>query len=421
MIARMIEKATGVTQVDLRLALPSAVYFFFILSAYYIVQPIRDQMGLLLGTETLPSLFRWSIVCVLVANPIFSFLVNRTDRRKFMAITYRFFAFNIVLFIVALKILEHKGAIGAAGPVLGAARYTLIGFYLWVGLFNLFGFSLFWALMADVFSARDGKRLFGFIGAGGTLGQATASFLEGALVVHLGPTNLLWLSVIFLELGVRAMRVVVDRAEIPESVDPVKEKSTVWSGITDTLRSRYLLTICLFVLLKTFTASILYFEKQDLVNELIADNEGRVAYFARINLVIALITLTSQIFLTGRLIPLLGVTLMLVLIPAISVVGFWALGTTPVLWVIAAFEVARKAGSFAFARPARETLFTVVSRREKYLAKSFIDTFVNRLGDVSASLAVGFGFGALAAVPVTAVWLGVGAILGKAQKRREDF
>lgn len=423
MFYSLLRRLTGVTREDARLALPAFGYFFFILCAYYIMHPIRDEMGLLLGKDYLPTLFRWSMLCVILANPIFSFLVNRTDRRQFMAITYRFFAANLVLFIVALKYLEGQGLVGAQGEaatVAGGARLVLIAFYLWVGIYNLFGFSIFWALMADVFKSADGKRIFGFIGAGGTTGQAAGSLLSEQLVDALGPTNLLWLSVLFLEFGVRSMLVIVDRAEIPKSVDPVKEKSTVWSGVTDTLRSPYLLTICLFIFLKTFTASVLYFEKQDLVDTLIADREGRVAYFSKINLVIAVLTIFSQIFLTGRVLPLLGITFMLLLIPVISLGGFLALHMKPVLWVLAAFEVARKAGSFSFAKPARELLFTVVSRREKYLAKSFIDTFVHRFGDVSASIAVGsFGLGALAALPITGVWLGVGVVLGRAQSKKE--
>lgn len=420
-----LERLTGVSRTDARLALPAFGYFFFLLSAYYIVHPLRDEMGLLLGKDYIPTLFRGSMVCVLLANPVFSYLVNKLDRRQFMTVTYRFFALTTIVFIVALKGLERSGLLGAEGEVeivQGWPRLVLIGFYLWTGLFNLFGFSIFWVLMADVFRAGQGKRLFGFIGAGGTLGQLLGSALTERLVQTLGPTNMLWLTVLFLECAVRSMRVLVDRADVPEPDQerPEGERADVWTGIRDTLRSPYLATICLFILLKTFTASILYFEKQDLVESLISDREGRVGYFSKINLAIAGISLVSQLFITGRVLPLVGITFMLVLIPVVSLVGFFYLHLQPTLMVIGAFEVARKAGSFSFARPAREVLFTVVSRREKYLAKGFIDTFVHRFGDVSASYAVeSFGFGALAALPVTATWLGVALVLGRLQKQKE--
>lgn len=421
-----LERLTGVSRSDAHLALPAFAYFFFLLSAYYIVHPLRDEMGLLLGTDYIPTLFRGSMVCVLLANPVFSYLVNRLDRRQFMTVTYRFFAVCTVVFILALKGLEQANLIGAQGEVevvQGWPRWVLIAFYLWTGIFNLFGFSIFWVLMADVFRSDQGKRLFGFIGAGGTLGQLLGSALADQLVETVGPTNMLWLTVIFLECAVRAIHLLIERAdvEVAQTKEEESGKADVWTGVRDTLRSPYLATICLFILLKTFTASILYFEKQNLVESLIADREGRVGYFSKINLAIAGISLVSQLFITGRVLPLVGITFMLVLIPALSLVGFLALHLQPTLVVVGAFELARKAGSFSFARPAREVLFTVVSRRQKYLAKGFIDTFVHRFGDVTASYAVGsFGFGALAALPVTGIWLGVAFLLGKLQRQREN-
>ena len=419
-----LESLTGASREDLELALPAFATLFGIFAAYFILQPLRDEMGLLLGKSYLPTLFRWSLLVIVLANPVYLFLAGRLPRPRLITVCYRFFSLTTLLFIGALKVLEGRGIIDTAGGVEvieGWGRGVVIAFYLWVGVYNLFGFAIFWALMADVFASEQGKRVFGFISAGWTLGQFAGSLLTDRLVGVVGPTHLLWFSLLAMEAGLFGMLLISGRSERPSSGGEGPERVSMWAGVTDTLRSPYLLAICLYLLLSTFTASLLYFEKQNMVAAMLTTRAERVGYLSQINMWVSPITFVCQAFLTGRLLPWLGTGLTLALLPLLNAVGFAVLHQSPGLGVLAAFEVSRKATAYALARPAQELLFTVVDRREKYLAKGFIDTFVYRAGDTAASMAVeAMGSTGLMVLPLCLLWTGCGAGLGAAHKRRAE-
>ena len=241
----------------------------------------------------------------------------------------------------------------------------------------------------------------------------------------LGPTNLLFITVVTLELAVYAMLGLTrDHTEPPRETGP--SKPNAFSGITDIIKSPYLLGICFYLFLYTFTSTFLYFQKQHIVDVTLSDREERVAFFATVSLLISVFTLIIQLFLTGHILPMLGLSVGLSMVPIVTVIGFVALGFNPGLWPLAAVEVCRSTANYGISRPSREVLYTVVSRREKYLSKSFIDTFVYRAGDAIASGAFAFIQGlsltlqaiSFVAVPVAFVYLGVAGFLGQAQARR---
>ena len=412
----------------------SFAYFFCILFAYFILQPLRDEIGLLLGKAEIPVLFRWSLVAMIVANPIFSALVTKMERRRFVSIAFRFFSLNILLFIGIFKWLENAGILGLQAdgtplPLEGWHRLLPSVYFVWVGVYNLFSVTIFWALMADLFKGGRARKVFGFIGAGGTLGQLLGSLATGTLVYWLGPTNLLFISILLIELSVQIMhRLLNTMDDVPPSeIDPVapaaaKEPKSVMEGILAIFRSPYLIGICCYLFLFTFTSSFLYFQKQEIVSDTILNRADRVSFFSKINLSVSICTVLTQVLLTGHLLPWLGVLICLSLVPIATGLGFVILGYMPTLWAIAIFEVSRKTVNYSLSRPSREVLFTVVSREEKYLSKSFIDTFVYRTGDASASvvfpaLKATYDLGAKglcwATIPFTVLWLGVSLWLGK--------
>ena len=425
---KLFSRLTGIEEREAGQVIWAFLCFFCVLSAYFILQPLRDEMGLVLGKDYLPSLFRWSLLLVALANPVYSWAVNRFPRIQFIRLSYRFFAANILFFIVVLKYLEAQGLIQATGEsaLTGWAFFIPAFFYLWVGVFSLFGVSIFYALLADVYDGEASKKIFGFVGAGGTLGQAFGSFLTAHLVKVLGPTNLLFVSMILLECAVFCMHRLTRNYVEPEREET--EKPNIFTGARDTLRTPYLLGICAYLFLYTFTSSFLYFQKQEIVAELFAARDAKVAFFAKVNLAVSVCTSVVQLFLTGRLLPLMGLKVGLALVPTITVLGFLYLAKAPGLLALAVFEVARKTVNYAISRPCREILFTAVNRRQKFLSKGFIDTFVYRAGDFGASLAVdglkalAFGFAAIsfAAVPCSVLWLGVGVGLGWAHKKRME-
>ncbi|HSB68354.1 MAG TPA: MFS transporter [Candidatus Methylomirabilis sp.] len=415
---RLLRRAIAVRPDEVRELAWSWLYIFSVLSAYYIIRPIRDEMGVASGVETLPWLFTGTLVGMLLVNPPFAALVARLPRVRFISLAYRFFAANLLLFWVLLRL---------SNP----AQNLWVGrlFFIWTSVFNLFVVSVFWALMVDVFDAEQGKRLFGVISAGATLGSILGSSLTATLAREVGSTSLLLGSALLLEIAVFSVRRLSRLSEALRLRPGARGQEapiggSVLSGLTHALGSRYLLNISLYMLLYAITSTFLYFEQASIVNRSFADRAARTVFFAQVDLLVNVLTLGAQLFLTDRLLRGLGVALTLTLLPALTVLGFVTLGLVPTVAIIVMFQVLRRTGNFAVARPTREVLFTVIPREDKYKAKSFIDTVIYRSGDQvgawSYALLSGLGLGvtgiALAAVPFSAAWLLNGFWLGREQE-----
>ena len=396
----------------------SWLYIFSVLSSYYIIRPIRDEMGVAGGVGNLPWLFTGTLVGMMAVNPPFAALVKKLPRERFISIAYRFFITNLLVFVLLLKAST-------------AAQNIWVGraFFIWTSIFNLFVVSVFWALMVDVFNAEQGKRLFGFIAAGATLGGIAGSSLTATLVPYVEPTHLLLASAALLEVAVFSVRHLSRLSEALRlrptaraEEDPIG--GTVFSGLTHAFKSPYLLSISLYILLFAITSTLLYFQQAAIVDHSFADRPARTAFFAQVDLTVNVLTLGTQLFLTGRLLRVLGVALTLIIIPGLTVVGFVTLALVPTIVIIAMFQVLRRAGNFAVARPTREVLFTVIPREDKYKAKSFIDTVVYRAGDQIGAWSYGLlsflGLGmtgiAIAAVPISAAWVLNSLWLGRRQE-----
>ena len=416
---RLLRRVMDVQPGEVRALAWSWLYIFCVLCAYYIIRPIRDDMGVASGVETLPWLFTGSLLGMMLVNPPFAALVARLSRVRFISLAYGFFVANLLLFFLLLQV---------ATP----AQNIWVGriFFIWTSVFNLFVVSIFWALMVDVFDAEQGKRLFGVIAAGATLGSILGSSLTASLARHVEPTYLLLGSAFLLETAVLSVRRLSRLSEALRLRPAARGEEGpigggVLSGFTHAFRSRYLLNISLYMLLYSVTSTFLYFEQAAIVNRSFADRAARTAFFAQVDLVVNVLTLGVQLFLTDRLLRGLGVALTLTLLPALSMVGFVALGVTPTVAIIVLFQVLRRTGNFAVARPTREVLFTVIPREDKYKAKSFIDTVIYRSGDQvgawSYALLSGLGLSltgiALAAVPLSVVWLLNSFWLGREQER----
>lgn len=400
---------------ELKPALLSAAYFFFVLCSYYVLRPIRDEMGVAGGVDNLPWLFTGTLVVMLLANPLFAAVVARYPVRRFIPLTYRFFALNLVVFWAVLATVGD-----GAGVWVGRA------FFVWLSVFNLFVVSVFWGFMADNWDTAQAKRLFGFIAVGGTLGAITGAALTTFLVTGVGAVNLLLVSVLLLEAAVQCVRRFRDTDAVgADPRDAVPIGGGVLAGIAHVSRSPYLLGICAYMLLYTIAATVLYFQQAEIAATHFDDRAARTQFFAGIDLAVNALTVVVQVFFTARVIQWFGVGATLAILPALFLVGFVGVGLWPTVIVLVVFQVLRRAGNFALARPARETLFTVLSREDKYKAKSLIDTFVYRAGDQVGAwgyAALGwFGLGlagiAFAAAPLAAVWIFVALWLGRAQAR----
>jgi AAA family ATP:ADP antiporter len=369
---------------------------------------------------------------MLVLHPVFTALVARLPRRRFVPLVYRLFILNLVVFWLLLRMADGSEAVWI-GRI----------FFVWTSVFNLFVVSVFWSFMTDLYRPAQAERLFGMIAVGGTLGAILGSTITSGLVSLVGSANLLLASAILLEAAARAAgalerheeRLAAEaRGETAGSGAATRQRPAigggVFEGIRAVARSPYLLGIAALMLLFTITSTFLYFQQADIVARTFRDDpQGRTRLFAGIDLAVNVLTLGTQVFLTGRILRWLGLGMALAFLPLLTLVGFGILGAAPVLSVLVGFQVLRRAGNFAIQRPAREVLYTVLSRTEKYKAKNFNDTFVYRVGDQAGAWSytliawLGLGLSGLAftMVPLSAVWLVLVLWLGRRQKNiREE-
>jgi AAA family ATP:ADP antiporter len=414
----VLSRAVAVRPDELRPLLLSAAYFFFVLASYYVIRPLRDEMGVAGGVRNLPWMFTGTLVAMLLAHTPFAALVARLPRRRFVALTYRFFLLNVLLFFALLRLLP-------AGQQVWVGR----AFYIWTSVFNLFVVSTLWAVLVDVFRSEQGKRLFGFIAVGGTLGAVVGAKTTATLAAPLGPVQLLLLSAVLLELAVQcALRLLVTAPRAPTATPTADAERPIggstFAGVLHVLRSPYLLGIALYMLLYSMGSTALYFHQAHFA-EAFTDRAARTVFFARIDLWVNVLAALTQVFLTGRIVRWLGLPLTLGLLPLLTAAGFVALGIWPTLAVFVVFQVSRRAGEYAVARPAREALYTVLSREDKYKAKNFNDTLVYRVGDQAGAWSyegllvkqLGLGIAAISwlTVPLAGAWLAIAVWLGRRQ------
>ncbi|MGI8819292.1 MAG: NTP/NDP exchange transporter [Chthoniobacterales bacterium] len=416
----MRARAVDVRPDELRALGLAFLFNFIVLGSYYVLRPIRDEIGAAGRLENLPWMYTGTLVAMLLANTIFSAIVGRLSRRRFIPVAYRFFIANLILFFVLMRTLP-------------AAQQQWLGwvFFVWVSVFNLFVVTLFWAFMTDIFDTAQAKRLFGFISVGGTLGAIVGGSVTAFLVHRIGTPNLLLISALLLEGGAWCVRFFPAefKAEHAPAAGPERAQAeqpiggTLWSGITHVVRSPYLLGICAFMLFHTITATLVYFQQAEITAHAISDRAARTAFFAQLDIWVNVLTIVVQIFLTGRLLRWIGVGPTLAILPLLSLVGFLAMAARPALGLLAFFQVLRRATNYAVSRPAREVLFTVLSREDKYKAKSFVDTFVYRAGDqigawsypLLTSLGLGLTGISLVAAPLAAAWCVLSVWLGRRQ------
>ena len=418
-----LQRVANIRRDEVLPLLASAFFFFCVLSALMVIRPAREALGMRSGLDTVRWLFVGTAVVTLAVNPVFGYLVAKFRRISFIAATYAFFALSLLGFWALLSFAPT-----AAGEVSGRV------FYVWFSVFNLFSTMVFWALMADRFAFEQSKRLFPVIAVGGTAGAIFGPWLAWNTVESLGTANLILIAVGFLCLAILAAWWVASLqpesvAANPAASPPVDENAVIggsaWEGFRAVFKSRYLLAICGFVLILAVMATFLYFTRLAMVAEVADETDARTALFANIDMWTQIATLVLQLFVAGRLMKYVGVSVTLALLPITVLLGFIGLAVVGTIAALIIFEATFRAVQRAIMRPARETLFTVVSREDKYKAKAFIDTFVYRGGDVVGAWTegllgrLGMGLAGLATLvfPLAIVWGVLGVWLGREQAR----
>ena len=413
----LLQTFTNVRRDELAQTLVAALFFFCVLTALMVVRPAREALGMQRGIEAIRWLFIATVVVTLAMNPLFGFLVSRFRRMVFIAATYLFFAFGLVVFYFLLVVAPT-----AIGETSGQV------FYVWFSVFNLFATMLFWALMADRFTLEQSQRLFGAIALGGTLGAIFGPWLASVLAKPLGTAALLLFAAAFLVMAVLAAWW-FSRLQPAAGSQPSSDHEVIggnaFEGLLAVLRSPYLLGTAAYVLIVAVIATFIYFTRLQMVAALGIDTDTRTAAFARIDLITQIATFVLQALITGHLMKRLGVAFTLALLPITVALGFIGLAIVGSLTALIVLDASFRAVQRGVMRPARETLFTVVPRSDRYKAKAFIDTFVYRGGDVIGAqtegllgkLGMGLAGLTVVVVPLSIIWIALGIWLGVAQHK----
>jgi len=419
-----IQKFTNIHRDEVPIVIASGFFFFCLLTALMVLRPAREALGMESGLDTVRWLFLGTAVFTLLVNPVFGYLVSHFKRFTFVATTYFFFAASLLVFYLFLTLAPES-----MGQISGRI------FYVWYSVFNLFNTMVFWATMADTYKLEQSKRLYGTIAVGGTLGAIFGPWLTSVLAIPIGTANLLLVSVCFLFLGVFCAWLVFHFSTAAgftslsaDNSDNELDKNEIiggsaWQGLRSALSSPYLLGISGYVLIIAIVGTFLYFTRLAMVAAVGDDTDLRTTMFAQIDLITQMTTLVLQLIVTGHIMRRLGVSIALAILPIVVIFGMIGLTVVGTLAALVIFEAIYRAIQRAVMRPARETLYTVVSKEEKYKAKAFIDTFVFRGGDVVGAWTeglitrLGMGLFALAAItiPMAIVWAALGVWLGLQQ------
>lgn len=419
-MASWLSRITNIHRREVGVALLAAVQFYLILTSFMVLRPARESMGLDSGIDTVRWLFMGTLLATLIAHPAFAWVVSKFTRRIFVPMTYRFFGANLVAFWAIITFWPD-----AVGRVTGQV------FYIWLSVFNLAAVSLFWALLADGFKMQQSKRLFAFIAVGGTLGAISGSAISAWFAEVIGTAVLLLVAAALLEASAWAAIALgrqLDSLQGNSANEPLALSNTIiggdaWAGMRQVVRSPYLINICLYVVLMAVVFTFLYFTQLRLVDALELSRDTRTRVFASIDLYTQIATLTLQAIIAGHLMKRIGVGISLAILPVIAAGGMIALAFVPTLGLFVFVQATVRAVQRAIARPARETLFTVLNREDKYKAKSLIDTFIYRGGDAIGAqverplqnMAPGLMGLAIAIVPIAILWTSISIYLGLRQ------
>jgi AAA family ATP:ADP antiporter len=414
LLQRTLGRACDIHAHETRATLASFVLVFLLMGSYYILRPVRD--GLASNWTDAEVSWLWTITFFISTFAVWLYggAISRMRFQRLVPSVYGLFAASFVLFYVGSHTTTERVLLDKA-------------FYLWVSLFSLFHISVFWSFMADTFSKPQATRLFGFIGAGasagGIIGPATASLLVG----DLGTDALLLIASAMVVMTLPIIRWLqhlkvtdLHNAEVAIDTDSLVIGGNPLAGFSAFLQSRFLLGIGLFLFLYTAIGSFVYFELKNLLD--VYDMETRSRIWANMDLAVNSLTILVAVFATGRIASHFGMPFTLASIPALIGGGMLLLAAAPLVGVVVAIQIIRRAGNYAISRPAREMLFTAVDRETRFKAKPVIDIVIYRGGDMlnawaftALSQGLGLGMAAMALVGafIAVLWTINGVYLGR--------
>jgi len=414
-LQRLLALACDIRAEEVRATLASFSLVLILMGSYYILRPVRDAMASDWTDAEVSWLWTCTFFVSFFAVSLYGAMVTRVRFARIVPTVYSFFAASFILFYLGTQALADRTLLDKS-------------FYVWISLFSLFHISVFWSFMSDTFSKSQSLRLFGFIGAGASIGGLAGPGVATFLVGDLGTDGLMLVAAV---LVVLALPLVVwvqrlkgsdlhNEAVTARAGDLEYIGGNPLAGFSDFLKSPYLLAIGLFIFLYTAISSFVYFELKNLLEGF--DRETRTQIWGGMDLAVNSLTVLIAMFATGRIAQRFGLSFTLALVPVLVGGGMLVLAAAPLVPVVVGVQVARRAGNYAITRPAREMLFTAVSRETRFKTKPVIDIVIYRGGDMLNAWAftaltqgLGLGLGAVAAVGagIAALWALTGVYLGQ--------
>ena len=413
-IAKAARALSEIESNELKATFVSTLFVFILMASYYILRPVRDAMASD-WTDSEVS-FLWNINFFVSAGivAVYGIAVSRTKLRNVIPSMYGFFALSFIAFYFGISLVSDRVLIDKA-------------FYLWVSVFALFHVSVFWTFMADTFNKEQAKRLFAIIGAGASAGALLGPAIPALFAGVLGTDTLMLVASVSLMLVIPLVFYMyhlkgteLGNADLEADTANAVIGGKWWQGFQSFVTNPYLLGIGAFILLYVFIGSFVYFEQKNLLVDF--SRAERTQILGSIDWLVNVVTFGMAFFVTGRIVSRVGMPLALALMPVLVCAGLLILAFAPVLTVLLALQVFRRGGNYGLTRPAREMLYTKVTREERFKAKPVIDIVVYRGGDaVSGTLfafltdGVGLGIAAVAIVgsAIAATWAAVGVWLGR--------
>ena len=416
----MLAAAIKVEPHELRATILSFTWVFLVMSAWYILRPVRDSLSSDWTDEQLSWLWTSTFFFSAVAVSLYGAIISRVRFDRIVPGVYVFFALSFIGFYVAGATLSGNDLVNRT-------------YYVWTSVFGLFHLSVFWTFMSGLYNKQQAERLFGVIAVGATTGAIAGPAFVSAFADNIGSLNMLVVSAVLLLAPIPIM-VALNRIRStdlgnPESVGDLLRGTRLgvnpFSGFSRFVSNPYLLWIGLFILLYVTMSTFLYFEIRKPLGDL--EQVRRSQIWANIDLAVNLLAAVTALFATGRLATRVGMPKTLALVPAIMVIAWTVVSVNPAAMTVFVVQVVRRAGNYAITRPAREMLFTLVDSETRFKAKPVIDTVVYRGGDVATAwfytkivsiFSLGLAGVAVVGATIAAIWAAVGVFLGSLYIRR---
>ena len=372
-------------------------FFFFVLASWYALRPIRNELAVEFGYEDLiilgfsvnpiSLLLTVGAFVMLCINPIYSYVISKIDGSKVVLYCYSFFIVNFVLFLCGWTLLEDQGRI-----------WTAYIFYVWLNVYSLLVVSIFWATLINFFNSDDGRRLFGIISAGGSLGaffgtsvtQYFALEVCGSDISDTGPSFLIIFSIVCLCISIFLAR----DLHVEDSNDS-SEKKEIGGSASDAIKSLISVpevrNIAVYVLLFTTLATIAWMMSLDIIREWSSDPCERTSYFSFVEQVVIPLTLIMQVLFSSFLMRRFGTLIILVIYGLLFAIAFSVYYLFPVITAVFTISIMQRLFEYGLNKPTRETYYADMKKNDRYKSTVLVDTFISRTGDLTGGWIVGFG------------------------------